>query len=83
MVKTDPQMAQTRRDIEKKLIPSGPQVTRYLSLPPEGQTTDWILSEIDKMDNCCYNFDDSGRKLYDWRDGKISGVVYREPVLCQ
>lgn len=28
------------------------------------------------MDNYCYNFNDSGRKLYDWRDGKISGVVY-------
>ena len=76
--KVEPQLAQARRDIEKKLLPSGPQVVRYLSLPPEGQTKDWILSEMDRMDNYCHTFDDRGAKLHDWKDGRISGAVYRE-----
>ena len=70
-------MTQARKDIEKKLIPSGPQVIRYLSLPPEGQTKDWILSEMDRMDSYCQNI--GGRdSVHDWKDGKISGAVYRE-----
>ena len=81
--KVEPQMAQARRDIEKKLVPSGPQVVRYLSLPPEGQTKDWILSEMDKMDNYCHNVDENGYKLHDWKDGKISGAVYRESSYFQ
>lgn len=76
--KVEPQMAQARRDIEKKLVPSGPHVVRYLSLPPEGQSKDWILSEMDRMDNYCHSFDDRGVKLHDWKDGKMSGAVYRE-----
>ena len=71
-------MAKARRDIEKKLVPSGPQVVRYLSLPPEGQSVDWILAEMEKMDNYCHSFNDSGAKVHDWKDGKISGGVYRE-----
>ena len=75
--KVEPQMAKARRDIERKLIPVGPQVVRYLSLPPEGQSKDWILAEMDKMDRYCHTFDDRGTKLHDWKDGKISGAVYR------
>ena len=78
--KVEPQMAKARRDIEKKLVPSGPQVVRHLSLPPAGQSTDWILAEMDRMDSYCHSFDDRGVKLHDWKDGKISGAVYRE--LC-
>ena len=76
--KIEPQMAKARRDIEKKLVPSGPQVVRYLSLPPEGQTKDWILAETDRTDSYCHSFDDRGVKLHDWKDGKVSGAVYRE-----
>jgi len=76
--KVKPRMAQARKDIENKLVPSGPKVVRYLSLPPEGQTKDWILAEMDRMDSYCHNFGDDGAKLHDWKDGKISGAVYRE-----
>ena len=81
--KVEPQMAQARRDIEKKLIPSGSQVVRHLSLPSEGQTKDWILSEMDRMDGYCHSFDNRGVKLHDWKDGKISGAVYRESTYFQ
>ena len=30
------------------------------------------------MDDCCYSFDDRRAKSHDWKDGKISGAVYRE-----
>lgn len=76
--KVEPQMAKARRDIEKKLIPSGSQVVRHLSLPLVGQSEGWILAEMDRMDSYCHSFDDRGAKLHDWKDGKISGAVYRE-----
>jgi len=76
--KVEPQMTEARKDIEKKLVPSGPQVVRYLSLPPEGQTKDWILAEMDRMDSYCHTLDEHGARLHDWKDGKISGAVYRE-----
>ncbi|KAF9643173.1 PLP-dependent transferase [Thelephora ganbajun] len=76
VAKVEPQMAKARKDIEKKLIPSGPQVIRYLSLPSEGQSRDWILAEMDRMDSYCHSFDSKGAKLHDWKDGKISGAVY-------
>lgn len=76
--KIEPQMAKARKDIEKKLVPSGPQVVRYLSLPPKGQTKDWILAEMDKMDSYCHEFDNRGVQLHNWKDGRVSGAVYRE-----
>lgn len=76
--KVEPQMTKARKDIEKKLVPSGSQVVRYLSLPPEGQTKDWILAEMDRMDGYCHSFDEHGARLHDWKAGKVSGAVYRE-----
>ena len=70
-------MDKARKDIENKFVPSGPQVVRYLSLPAEGQTKDWILAEMDRMDDYCHSLDDHGVKLHDWKDGKVSGAVYR------
>jgi sphinganine-1-phosphate aldolase len=72
--KVEPQMNKARRDIQDKLVPSGPRVIRYLSLPPEGQSKDWILAEMAKMDEYCHA---SGDKRVDWKDGKLSGAVYR------
>jgi sphinganine-1-phosphate aldolase len=79
--KVEPQMSKARRDIEDKLVPSGPRVTRYLSLPAEGQTKEWILEEMAKMDDYCHKSDASGKKVVDWKDGKLSGAVYREHYL--
>jgi sphinganine-1-phosphate aldolase len=76
--KVEPQMSQAKRDIERKLIPSGPHVTRYLSLPAEGQTKEWILGEMSRMDEYCHESDAHGKYLVDWKDGKLSGAVYRE-----
>lgn len=75
--KVEPQMSKARQDIESKLIPSGPRVTRYLSLPAEGQTKDWILEEMANMDDYCHA---SGDKKVNWKDGKLSGAVYRQSL---
>lgn len=71
--KVQVEMDKARLDIENKLVPKGPGVTRHLSLPRDGQTPEWIIEEMGKMDN------ELGTGT-NWRLGKLSGAVYRE---CQ
>jgi sphinganine-1-phosphate aldolase len=66
-------MDKARIDIENKLIPKGADVTRHLALPEQGQTPEWILAEMDTMDNEM----GSGTS---WKAGKLSGAVYREAL---
>lgn len=68
--KVETELGKARLDIEAKLVPQGPGVTRHLSLPNEGHDTAWILAEMAKMDA------EAGNHV-DWRDGKVSGAVYR------
>ena len=63
-------MNKAKLDIEDKLVPKGPNVVRHLTLPEDGQSLEWILAEMDKMD---HEQDHNA----DWRRGKISGAVYR------
>ena len=37
-------------DIEDKLVPKGEAVVRHLALPETGNSSEWILSEMAKMD---------------------------------
>ena len=67
--KVDAQMNEARRDIEAKLVPSGPAVTRHLVLPASGRDQSWIESEMDIMDV-------EGVSKTNWKHGKISGAVY-------
>ncbi|KAF8828699.1 hypothetical protein HHX47_DHR3000134 [Lentinula edodes] len=66
--KVKAEMDKAKLDIEQSLCPQGADVVRHLSLPAEGQTLEWILSEMDTMDQ------QSG--TLDYRRGKISGAVY-------
>ncbi|KAJ7217718.1 pyridoxal phosphate-dependent transferase [Mycena pura] len=63
------EMNKAKLDIEDKLVPKGPDVTRHLVLPSEGQSLDWIISEMDKMDK-------EMNHANNWKQGKISGAVY-------
>ena len=65
------ELGKARLDIEKKMVPQGPGVTRYLSLPAQGNSPDWILAEMGKMD-------EQAGEHADWHHGKVSGAVYRE-----
>ena len=57
-------------DIENKLVPKGPDVTRHLTLPPTGLSAEDVFAEMDKLDK-------EGLSHTDWSKGKISGAVYR------
>ncbi|KAL7281568.1 hypothetical protein ACG7TL_004885 [Trametes sanguinea] len=67
--KVESELARARLEIEQKMVPQGPGVTRHLSLPEQGHDTEWILREMAKMD------EESGSHV-DWRNGKVSGAVY-------
>ncbi|KAJ7045863.1 pyridoxal phosphate-dependent transferase [Mycena alexandri] len=62
------EMDKAKLDIEKQLVPQGTDVTRHLTLPEEGQTPEWILAEMDKMDK--------EKSTASWKLGKLSGAVY-------
>ncbi|EJD52801.1 PLP-dependent transferase [Auricularia subglabra TFB-10046 SS5] len=61
-------MQQARVDIESRLVPSGPGVTRHTELPAQGQSTEWILAEMDRMEAEAHKTD--------WKQGRVSGAVY-------
>ncbi|OSD06936.1 PLP-dependent transferase [Trametes coccinea BRFM310] len=67
--KVESELARARLEIEQKMVPQGPGVTRHLSLPEQGHDTEWILREMAKMD------EESGSHV-DWRNGRVSGAVY-------
>ena len=63
----DKQVATSIAGIEEKLAPSGPGVTRYLTVPKEPWTEDQLRAELDML---------QGMKHTKWEDGKVSGAVY-------
>ncbi|KAB5596036.1 Sphinganine-1-phosphate aldolase [Ceratobasidium theobromae] len=67
--KVETEMAKAKHDIETKLVASGPNVVRYLSLPIQGRSPEWIDTAMAKMDEECGGGDK-------WKQGKLSGAVY-------
>jgi len=61
------QVAEAKLGIEKKLVPSGPNVTRHLRLPSQGWDPDKVRLELAKLADL-----DHVR----WEDGMVSGAVY-------
>lgn len=61
--------------LEAKLVPSGPGVVKYTSLPKEGWGKDRVLEELQKLVDMEHT---------KWEDGKVSGAVYDyRPELVQ
>jgi len=54
-------------DLEKKLVPSGPGVTTYTSIPATGWTKEQVHKELEKL---------SDMEHTRWEDGRVSGAVY-------
>ena len=54
-------------DLQKKLVLTGPEVNRYLTLPKEGWTPDQVREELGKL---------ADLKHKRWEDGRVSGAVY-------
>ena len=61
------QVASSITDLENKLAPVGPGVTRYLEVPKEPWTQNQLQAEIVRL---------SEMKRTRWEDGKVSGAVY-------
>lgn len=53
--------------MESKLMPQGPGISRYLTLPKEGWTGDQVRAELQKL---------SEMEHKRWEDGRVSGAVY-------
>jgi sphinganine-1-phosphate aldolase len=65
-------MAAAKVEIDQKLLPQGKDVVRHLSLPMKGQSLEWILEEMQQMD-------EEAPSHTEYREGKLSGAVYRTP----
>ncbi|KAF2236626.1 sphingosine-1-phosphate lyase-like protein [Viridothelium virens] len=61
------EVASSVANIERKLVPSGPGVTRYTSLPAEGWSAEQVRAEMIKLVEM---------KHTRWEDGFVSGAVY-------
>lgn len=53
--------------IENKLVIQGPGISRYLTLPKEGWTSDQVRSELESLGELRHTR---------WEDGLVSGAVY-------
>ena len=54
-------------ELETKLVPSGPGVTKYTALPASGWSADQVREELKKLGEM---------KHTRWEDGRVSGAVY-------
>ncbi|OJJ89122.1 sphinganine-1-phosphate aldolase DPL1 [Aspergillus glaucus CBS 516.65] len=63
----DKQVTTAIEGLEKKLVASGPDVTRYLALPKEGWSAEQVRAELDKL---------ASLEHTRWEDGRVSGAVY-------
>ncbi len=68
--KVEAEIGRARQDIITRLVPQGPNVTRHVSLPSQGQSPQWIAEEMEKMDA-------ESQHTGLWKQGKLSGAVYR------
>ena len=74
--KVEAEIGKVRQDLVTKLVPRGPGVTRHISLPSQGQSAQWVAEEMEKMDAESEN---TGL----WKQGKLSGAVYRTFITPQ
>ncbi|KAL7275344.1 Dihydrosphingosine phosphate lyase [Rhizina undulata] len=65
--KVQSQVDEALKKLEDKLVPKGPGVTRYLSLPKEGFTEEQVKAELTKL---------SEMHHASWENGQVSGAVY-------
>jgi sphinganine-1-phosphate aldolase len=65
--KVQAEVKTTLADLEKKLVPSGPGITKYTALPAAGWGPDQVRAELEKLSEM-----DHAR----WEDGRVSGAVY-------
>ncbi|KAK4695658.1 sphinganine-1-phosphate aldolase, partial [Lecanoromycetidae sp. Uapishka_2] len=65
--KVNAQVAEAIAKLEGKLVPKGPGISRYLTLPKEGWSTTQVSAELEKLGEMEHTR---------WEDGLVSGAVY-------
>ncbi|KAF2141337.1 uncharacterized protein K452DRAFT_251192 [Aplosporella prunicola CBS 121167] len=65
--KVQSQVSEAILKLEQKLVPTGPDVDRYITLPADGWDEDKVRQELEKL---------SDMKHTRWEDGRVSGAVY-------
>ncbi|KAF2636476.1 PLP-dependent transferase [Massarina eburnea CBS 473.64] len=65
--KVQTQVSETILKLERKLVPSGPGVTRITSLPTEGWSEEVVRAKLEEL---------SQMEHTRWEDGRVSGAVY-------
>lgn len=65
--KVQAQIQKTLAELQEKLVPSGPGVTQFTSLPATGWTAEQVRTELEKLGDM---------KHTRWEDGRVSGAVY-------
>lgn len=65
--KIQAQVADAKATLKKKLVPTGPDIERHLTLPAEGWEADKVRAELSKL---------AEMKHTRWEDGRVSGAVY-------
>ena len=66
------QVTETIAKLEGKLVPHGPGISRYLTLPKEGWTEQQISAELSKFGEMEHTR---------WEDGMVSGAVYHNELV--
>ena len=61
------QVSEAISKLESQLVPQGPGISRYLTLPKEGWTEQQVRAELENL---------SALKHTRWEDGRVSGAVY-------
>ena len=61
------QVTEAITKLERKLVPQGPGISRYLTLPKEGWTEQQVRAELGKLGDMEHT---------SWEDGLVSGAVY-------
>jgi sphinganine-1-phosphate aldolase len=72
--RVETEMDAARAEIARKLLPQGKGVVRHLSLPNKGCTLEWILEAMEQMDR-------EAPSRADYKEGRLSGAVYRAYTL--
>ena len=72
--KLQEELSRVKVGIDDKLVPKSGEFTRYLTLPAQGKSAEWILEEMARMDK-------EPSMHADWRQGKLSGAIYRMSLL--
>jgi len=65
--KVQAQVAEAIAKLEGKLVPKGPGISRYLTLPKEAWTEQQVRAELQKLGDMEHTR---------WEDGLVSGAVY-------